>query len=78
MLEQPGLLVRANDASLCEHLVAVKWLKTLPAERAVFQRRAGLYTSRLAVASLVGQPKTWRYVERMFTVNLSELAGASS
>ena len=76
MLDGPELLHDAEDDGDCEYLVAVEWMKHVPLKHAKFRRRAGLFASRLIVASLSEQPKTRQYLEQQFKVNFESLLGA--
>jgi hypothetical protein len=67
------LLHDPNDDELCEYLVAVKWIKSVPQEKAKFRKKAGLFAIPLIVASLTGQPKTLRFLQQQFNVNFETL-----
>ena len=73
MLTGPKLLHDANDEDRCEYLVAVKWIKRVPREDARFRRKAGLFATRQIVASLSGQPRTLKFLEKQFNVNFEKL-----
>ena len=76
MLTGPGLLHNAHDDELCDYLVGVKWIKSVPAEGARFRRKAGLFATQRIVCSLSGQPKTLRFLEQQFRVNFDKLLAA--
>lgn len=75
-LKGSKLFHHANNANLCEYLVKVRWIKTLPAEKAQFLRKAGLFAPRPIVASLSGQPKTLAYLEKQFGVDFKKLSSS--
>jgi hypothetical protein len=72
-LKGPDLFHDADDAERCEHLVGVKWIKTVPSEEARFRKRAGLFTTQLIIASLSRQPKTLRFLQEEFKVDFGKL-----
>ncbi len=76
MLAGPELLHDAEDDGNCEYLVSVEWIKHVPLKHAKFRRRAGLFASRLIVATLSEQAKTRHYLEQQFKVNFERLLGA--
>jgi hypothetical protein len=76
MLAGPELLHDAEDDGKCEYLVAVEWIKHVPLKHAKFRKNAGLFTTRLIVASLSNHPKTRQYLEQQFKVNFERLLGA--
>ena len=76
MLTGPELLHDAHDDEICEYLVGVKWIKSVPCEDARFRRKAGLFSSQQIVCSLSGQPKTLRFLEQQFRVSFDKLLSA--
>ena len=75
-LRGPELLHDAGDADICEYLVKIEWIKTQPADKGQFLRKAGLFAPRPIVASLSNQPKTLKYLEQRFGVNFESLLAA--
>jgi len=73
MLKQPGLLRHAGDAERSEYVVGVKWIRQVSAAEAKFRRRGGLFTTQLVVAALARQPRTLRFLNEAFRVNLERL-----
>ena len=76
MLKGPDLLHDAKDADKCEYLVAVKWIKKVPQEKAKWRKGAGLYAALQIVASLAQQPQTQQFLERQFGVDFKKLLDA--
>jgi hypothetical protein len=76
MLEGPELFHDEEDDEDCEYLVALKWIKHLPRDKARFRSKVGLYTPRLIVASLSNQPKTLKFLEQEFKVKFETLLAA--
>ena len=74
MLKQPGLLRHSDDAARSEYVVGVKWIRETSAAEARFRRRAGLFTTQLVVAALARQPRTLRFLNESFRVNIEGLA----
>jgi len=52
----------------CEWMAPVKWIKTVPAEKAYFEKKSGLFASRSVRASLAQQPDTVKFIERKFGI----------
>jgi hypothetical protein len=73
MLEGPELLHDLHDDDECEYLVAVKWIKHVPADRARFRSNAGLFANPSIVSSLSNQLKTLEFLEQQFKVNFQRL-----
>lgn len=60
---------------ICEYVAPVKWIRTTDRAGAYWKARAGLFTTTHVRASLVRQPKTIRYLERVFQVDVAALVG---
>jgi uncharacterized protein len=73
MLKGPDLLHDLCDDDDCEYLVAVKWIKHVPRERARFRSNAGLFANQSIVASLSNQLKTLEFLEQQFKVSFQRL-----
>jgi len=69
-----GLGGHLNDDDMCEWMAAVKWIKTVGRNMAHFKEKAKLYTPQLVRASLAKQPKTIKFINERFGVDLYELA----
>jgi hypothetical protein len=73
MLEGPELLHDAHGDDECEYLMAVKWIKHVPQQRARFRRKAGLFANPSVVSSLSSQLKTLEFLEQQFKVKFERL-----
>jgi uncharacterized protein len=73
MLTGPELLHDLHDDDECEYLVAVKWIKQVPEEKARFRRKAGLFAIPSVVCSLSNQAKTLEFLEQQFKVSFHRL-----
>lgn len=62
-----------DDPDESEYACVVKWIKRVPREKAKWKADAGLYTTPLIRASLDGQQKTVRFLEREFDVSFEKL-----
>ena len=62
-----------DDADESEYVCLVKWIKRVPREKAKWKAGAGLFTTPMIRASLDGQPKTVRFLEREFGVSIDKL-----
>ncbi len=62
-----------HSKELSEYPALVKWIKTFPREKAKWKGKAGLYTTTHVRASLDNQPKTIKFLEKEFNVNLKNL-----
>jgi hypothetical protein len=56
-----------------EYVALVKWIRTVPREKAKWKKRAGLFTPRLVRASIEDQPRTIMFLNKSFGVNLRKL-----
>ncbi len=72
-LEQKGILDRADDPENAEYLVRVEWKTSCDASEAKWARKKGLFTSRMAKASLQNQPATLNFVSDAFNLDLRSL-----
>ena len=73
MLTGPTLLHDSRDADMCEYLVAVDWIKTVPRDDARFRRKEGLFTTRQIVANLSTHLKTLQFLENQFGIRFKKL-----
>lgn len=71
-LKQRGILERADDEN-AEYVVSVAWKASCDAREAKWARKKGLFTSRMAKASLQNQPATLNFVSEAFNVDLQSL-----
>jgi len=63
----------SNSKELSEYVCLVEWLKTVPRDEAKFSKKHKLYTTTHIRASLDNQPKTVKYLETEFKIDLREL-----
>lgn len=63
----------SDDAELSEYVCLVKWLASVPREKAKWRVRPKLYTTTHVRASLDGQPRTVDFLEQNFEVPIREL-----
>ena len=77
MLAGPDLLHDLDDKENCEYLLAVKWIKSVPQEKAKFRRNAGLFTTQQIAASIANQPITLEFLESEFKVDFQKLLSAA-
>ena len=56
-----------------EYVALVDWLVTMKRSEAKFKRKSGLYTPQKVRASLDNQPKTIKFIEHEFDVNVKKL-----
>ncbi len=64
-----------DDETLCEYMVAVKWIKAVGRDAGHWKKNAGLFAQRGTTrASLTNQRKTIDFVERCFGVKIEQLA----
>ena len=73
MLKGPELLHDANDDEECEYLLPVKWIKHVSQDEAKFRSKAGLFVTKLIVASMASQPKTLEFLEQQFKISFEKL-----
>lgn len=75
-LEKVAPRMDDNVASddLCEWAAKVVWKVAVDRSKAKWQPKSGLFTTQLVKASLVNQPKTIKYLEAEFGVDLRKLA----
>ena len=69
----PNMADNVEDDEKSEFVARVRWIKTVDRSAAKFRSKYGLYTPQKVRASLDNQPKTVRYVEDQFGINLGEL-----
>ena len=62
----------SNSEYLSEYVCLVEWLRTVPRDEAKFSKK--LYTTPHVRASLDNQPKTVKYLETEFEIDLRDLA----
>jgi uncharacterized protein len=77
-LRQPNIYESAEDPEKSEYLVRVKWVSSMPREKAKFKAKAGLFTTQLVRASLASQPATVRFVEESFGLSIPGLLGVAN
>ena len=58
---------------LCEYVALVEWKSVVDRENAKWRPNSGLYTTTHVRASLDGQPKTLKFLETEFRIDLREL-----
>lgn len=62
-----------SDPYKSEYVCLVKWVKTVPREDAVWRSKPKLFTTTHVRASLDGQPKTVKFLEDRFGVEVLKL-----
>ena len=62
-----------DDVDESEYVCLVKWIKRVPREKAKWKPGAGLFTTPMIRASLNGQRKTVRFLEREFGISFDKL-----
>jgi len=62
-----------DDEDESEYVCMVTWIKRVPREKAKWKPKAGLFANPTIRASLDTQPKTVKFIEREFGVNISKL-----
>lgn len=62
-----------NNKELCEYVCLVKWIKSVPREKAKWKPKSGLYTTPIIRASLEKQATTIQFLESEFGVNFKKL-----
>lgn len=67
-----GMAKHAESDDLCEYVALVEWICTTDRAEAKWKPKAGIYTTTHIRASLDGQPKTVKFLEEEFGVNLRE------
>lgn len=77
LLELPLLAPIADhdcdDMDECEYVCRVRWIKSVQREAAKWKAGAGLFTTPMIKASLHGQVKTVRFLEREFGISIDKL-----
>jgi uncharacterized protein len=68
-----GMMENADDPEKAEYPVRVEWKLTCDASEAKWDRKRGLFTTRMARASLQNQPKTLDFVSSAFNIDLRSL-----
>ena len=61
-----------DDEDDSEHVCLVTWIRRVPREKAKWKPKAGLFTTPQIKASLRGQPKTVKFLEREFDINITK------
>ena len=72
-LVAPKVFEHEDEPDRCEYPVRVRWERSVPRQKAYFQRKSGLFTTQLVRASLAGQPTTLSYLEQRFAIELTPL-----
>jgi hypothetical protein len=67
------MLENADDPENAEYPVRVEWKVSCSASEAKWTRTKGLFTARMARASLQNQPKTLDFVSSAFNIDLRSL-----
>lgn len=62
-----------NNQKKSEYVALVKWIKALNREDAKWKSNAGLYTTTHIRATIENQPKTIKFIEKEFNINLKKL-----
>jgi hypothetical protein len=75
-LVQPLIYENAHDPERSEYVVSVRWVKSVARARAHFKRKSGLFTTQLIRASLSRQPRTLKFLENAFEVEIRSLLAA--
>lgn len=71
-LKQPNIFENFDNEN-SEYLVKIQWIKSVPANKAKWKVKAGLFTSQLIKASLEKQTETITFLEEEFEVSFPEL-----
>jgi hypothetical protein len=66
-----GMSANRDDPDRCEYVCLVKWIKTVPREKAKW--KPGLYTTTHVRASLLRQPAAVKFIEDEFGISVSKL-----
>ncbi|WP_411766070.1 LEM-3-like GIY-YIG domain-containing protein [Winogradskyella sp. A3E31] len=56
-----------------EFPIKIEWIKSVDKKNAKWKPKSGLYSPQLVKASLEGQPKTVKFLEEEFDINIREL-----
>jgi len=67
------MMENADDPEKAEYPVRIEWKATCDASEAKWARNKGLFTARMARASLQNQPETLEFVSSAFDINLLDL-----
>lgn len=70
-LKCKGMSVSSDNAEKSEYVALVEWIKTFKRDKSKWERKSGLYTTQHVRASLSGQPKTLKYIEDRFNVDIT-------
>lgn len=73
-LESREMAKGADDPDKSEYVLSVKWVNSVPRDKGKWKKSSGLYTTQLVRASLANQPKTLKFLEKAFSVDLTKLA----
>lgn len=71
-LKQPNIFENFDNEN-SEYLLKIQWIKSVPANKAKWKAKAGLFTSQLIKASLEKQTETIKFLEEEFEVSFLEL-----
>jgi len=66
------IMDKADDPEYAEYPVRIEWKVTCDAREAKWKRKAGLFTTRMAKASLQNQLKTLAFISAAFNIDLQE------
>lgn len=67
-----NFLSNIHDPEFGDYVCQVKWIKTVPAEKAKWAPNSRLFTNPTIRASLEGKVRTLRFIEREFGITLSK------
>lgn len=71
-LASPNLF-KNSDNENSEYLIKVQWIKSVPANEAKWENKAGLFTTQLIKASLENQIKTIKFLEKEFEMSFQNI-----
>jgi uncharacterized protein len=72
-IQSTDIFKNKDSDEMCDYLVKVNWVKTVPKEEAKWKPKSGLFTTQLIKASLDAQPKTLEFIQAEFQVNFQKI-----
>jgi hypothetical protein len=74
-LECQNMSDNCDKIERSEYVALVKWFRTVTRKNAKWKRKSGLYTTQHIRASIENQPKTIRFLNKSFRVDLWKMLG---
>ncbi len=71
--KEKGILEYDDDPETAEYVAQIDWVKTCAPSEAKFRRNRGLFTPRIARASLQNHPETLNFISKAFGVDVRGL-----